>query len=381
MFGLPAFEAFQNKQVERLLAQRKPRIAIVKQDTQDDLYCCAANANPVDIIESSLMRTGPAGLFTSLGAEFLVVTCSPEPECEVWKEKATELGWYSIEDLQALRDHIPNRDYGQSKFARPVDSIDWASFDIVISIDIAVPQRIVVRNPEVLWCYYIREPKTSSYKQSLQSPISGYDLFFTQLFSFRKVRQQQNRHCVDAPYYFQYPGWIRDLYSIDTQVNRSGCFLEHHTGLEIKAYELSALEELGSVRSTAQKVPISGNGFYGRSELSTRERLEGLSSSKYYIQYGNSPRSIFGNGYIEAICAGSIALGNPDMHTHRDIFNDATSARNWSELIKRLKALEASTNLFQKEQQRQRLIVRYCCWTHPLLTILKRWVKKTGGKR
>ena len=36
-------------------------------------------------------------------------------------------------------------------------SVDWAQYDVVISVDVAVPTRIIRRFPQVMWCYYFIE--------------------------------------------------------------------------------------------------------------------------------------------------------------------------------------------------------------------------------
>lgn len=375
--------ALCRSRLDRLLEKARPRVAIVKQDTQDDLYACRPGSSAAEVIGSSLMRSGPAGLLLAFECDFFIVPAGPEPECAVWQEKATELGWYALDDLWALRDRLPGMSTGQQQFAVKVDDVDWTRYDIVISIDISIPKRIVDRYRKILWCYYIREPKTSAYKRSLAAPLAGYDLFFTQEFRLRRDRSIAS-HCVHVPYYLQYLGWPTQIFPItgkDEDARRRGFFLEHHTGLDISEQQTRQLEGLGPVHSTANQVAGGGAQFYGRSAMSIAERLRGLQRARYFVQFGKSKRTIFGNGLVEAICAGCIALGDPASHANRDVYSSSTSARNWDELLAQIHALESDAVLYARTLKRQQEIINYTCWNRPLLELMLQWRQKAFQSR
>jgi len=85
-------------------------------------------------------RLRPVALFTKHLAKFMILETVEDEECEIWKERATELKWDSLEFYRSYQKKIPGRDYGQNKYARKVEEIDWSDFDIVISGKLNPPQ-------------------------------------------------------------------------------------------------------------------------------------------------------------------------------------------------------------------------------------------------
>ena len=82
--------------------ERSPSVLVVKQDINEDLYCCPPEANHLELIKSTLLRTGPVALFTELNADFRIVETVDDPECQVWKERATILKWASLDFFPAI---------------------------------------------------------------------------------------------------------------------------------------------------------------------------------------------------------------------------------------------------------------------------------------
>ncbi len=191
-------------------------------------------------------------MFRKLHADFHLVETEPDPECNVWREKWTECRWCPIEWFEAFRESIPGRPYGQKAFAVNAADIDWGQYQIVVSVDVPVPARITRQFPSVAWCYYIREPKTSSYGKSRVRPIAGQDLFLNQ--GFRKLPSGLARHEVEFPYYLQSFGCFHDLFSIARdESGRRGTFLEHQAAGCLDAEQLRVLSQFGPVDSTAAR--------------------------------------------------------------------------------------------------------------------------------
>ena len=89
-----------------------PRIALVKQDCNEDLYCCAPGTDAFEMLQSTLLRSGPIGLFTTFETDFLILRTEPDPECNIWREKWDPLRWCPVEWFESFRDHVPGRDHG-----------------------------------------------------------------------------------------------------------------------------------------------------------------------------------------------------------------------------------------------------------------------------
>lgn len=350
----------------------KVRIGFIKQDIQDDLYCCPRQSDAAKTVLSTLMRTGPIALFTRLNAEFAIVETETDPECQCWAEKAVDLGWYRLDSLVNLRTTIPGRDQGQSAFAVRCDEVNWSDYDIVISLDLCVPARITRNHPSTLWCYYIREPKTISYSRSQQAPLPGQDRFLNQTFS--ATASHAAPHSISFPYYLQYYGCIHEVVGrpFDNSLLRQNLFLEHHTPDTLTREQLDLLATIGPINSTARS--IADHRVFSapsdKSRQSPYEILSGLLDSKYFISCPQQ-RNVWGNATVEAVAAGSLVIGNPAVHTHRDLFSARTSVATFDALIATLQFFEEHPTAYLAEVKRQRRIVDYLCYWRPLRDLLQ----------
>ena len=367
------YNELSNKISNFLNCHKDLKFVLVKQDVQDDLYCCPPNSTSKHIVTSTLMRSGPVALFTKLGANFLVVETDDAPECTIWKEKVTELKWYELKQLTDLRSIIPGRNYGQAEYAQNVSAIDWSEFDVVISLDISIPERITRQHPGVLFCYYVREPKTTSYKKSLLSPLPGQDVFLTQGFQISRTSIGRTGHIVDFPYYFQYFGCFHDLLNFDyrEELRNASFFLEHHTPATFSHQQIEFLESMGKVDSTSFDIDnrIFEN-YNNKSQKSPIEIFTSLLSSKYFISLPY-PRNLFGNAAVEAISCGCLVIGNPNKHINNAFFTRNTSASTPEEAINLILFLESNPKIYWGEVKHQRKIINYLCYLRPLYDLIQ----------
>ncbi len=355
----------------------KPRVAVVKQDINEDLYCCPSWTTGREVIESTLLRSGPVGLFSEWNATFLMLETADDEECSIWQERATRLHSDTLEFFRSYQDRVPGREYGQRKFAVPAESVDWNQFDIVVSIDNSVPARITEKYPEVLWCYYVREIKTPEYKASLSRPLQGQDLVFSHHFS--PTPSAVAPHVLHVPYHLHLFGCLQKIYRdpmIDDN-DRNGVFIDHHTMTGLSAAERAAVPEFGPIASTIHSgarevIPTSEKLARRTLDDDLRERLF---RSRYFL-VTQGKRSVFGTSLVEAIATGCLAIGTPEKIGAAFLLSDRTSARDVSEAIQKIRLLEASPTLRLQELQRQRALVDWLCFYRPLQHLLLRWHKK-----
>jgi len=353
-----------------------PRIALVKQDCNEDLYCCSPDATAWETIESTLLRSGPASLFTLFDRRFFIVRTETDAECNIWKEKSEPLRWAPQAWFEAFRDRIPGRDHGQSRFALSVDDIDWSAFDLVISVDVSVPARITARYPQVVWAYYVRELKAPSWASSLTRPIVGQDLYLSQMFAPRRGRHAP--HVIDFPYHFQHCGVFHELTgaSVDavaTTPLRRGVFVEYHTARTASDAELRQLAAFGPVYARRaeddQFDALSGERIPERSMA--EDGLRALMQSKYHVKWGG--RAIFGTAKVEAISAGCLVLSDLALDGTPFLHSQATAISDFPSLIAALRRLEADDALYQRERKRQQLLVDYLCVLRPANDLIDAW--------
>lgn len=365
----------ERESLMRRLEQSCPRILIVKQDVNEDLYCCPVGTSPDQIVLSTLLRTGPVALFSELKADFRIVRTEDTPGCGIWKERATSLRWDSLEFFSSYQREVPGRNYGQSSLAVSSYEIDWSQYDIVISIDISVPENVVAANPRILWAYYIREIKAPAYQLSLKNALAGYDRVLNH--GFRLNRPSLANHVLEFPYHLQYYGCFHKLFSLTLPEsrNRDGVFVDHHTMVKLSPEDRTKLRAFGWLASTVHE----GD----REIIPTSERLprrtmdsdlkEHFLNSRYFL-ITPGQRSVFGTALVEAIAAGCLAIGSPEaFREHGYLFNDATSASTVSEAIERIRQFELDHEAYAREVTRQRTLIDYVCYVRPLGDLLNAW--------
>ncbi len=376
----PVRDWLERRQLERALSalagRERPRVALVKQDCNEDLYCCPPGTAPAPMLQSTLLRSGPISLFTEFDARFCMVRTDAAPECSIWREKSDDLKWAPAEWFRSFQDRVPGRAHGQSAFAQAVDAIDWSAFDLVVSVDVAVPARVTTQYPNVVWAYYVREVKAPSYARSYSAPLPGQDLFLSQ--NFAPKRSSRPTHVLDVPYHFQRCGVFHALHGRNWDSPRRGVFVEYHSARDAADDELKALEAFGPV--FARRV---GDDAFDRGErIPPRSMVDpdfsALIGSKYHIKWRG--RSVLGTAKVEAIAAGCLALTDPDLDSTPFLHSESSMARGFRSLLARMEAFESSPVRFERELQRQRRRVDYLCFARPANDLINAWQRVRAAR-
>lgn len=184
-------------------------------------------------------------------------------------------------------------------------SVDWAQYDVVISVDVAVPTRIIRRFPQVMWCYYFIEGGPAGIDDAYRgSPYYAYNVFLNHRLAkqplvarSRSVRRmtRTRRAVLDFPYYMHSARSVQSLYPELSGTPRSGFCLSHHSRDSLTESERTALSAVGPVRTQWERI-----SDIHRAEL----------ESKYFLIHPAS-RPTAGLAVIEAISAGCLALAPP----------------------------------------------------------------------
>ena len=266
------------------------KIALVKQDVFQDLYVAPNRAGPAATLFSSLFRVGPAGLFTLLDADFLIVREAPVPECRVWEK---ELPWIAPAALRQLRDRpLAATDLPDKDRYNPAAAVDWSAYDVVISLNVAVPSAVVARHPRVLWCYLPGEAQNH-----LDFPRFGYDVALNQL---ARGGVAAAPGVLDFPYTFLGPRCLENLMAAELArpPARAGIFVEINSAIDPTALAATGHPLLNHRREV-------------------RANVAGLYNAKYFVKCGG--RGVRGNSIVEAISAGALVLAPPTLVHHAQL--------------------------------------------------------------
>lgn len=344
--------------LRRLWSQNS--VALVKQAIYDDLYCCPSFTPAELAVRSSLRRTGPMGLLLDIGAVFFLVHEDFATECLSWGESVASNPITRQRDLERYRrlaSKIPlegSREHTRSpaEMALFVQDVDWGRFNVVISIDIAIPENLRRRYPQVMWVYFPADPGTPTAKRARRTPPDGFFVSLTHTHRRFPVRPRLSSSAVECPYSFQSSfSWDQVWPCYD---QRDGVMVEHQTYALLDAKQRDQLAALGTVRKPQGTV----------SEVAAM-----LRASKYYLRLQGGP--LTGNGQVEAVMAGCLALGDPGTYVQRSLFTPKTVTPNFNSALDKLLYFESRPLEYEKARTEQLAIAEFLCFRRPAFQLLQ----------
>ena len=323
------------------------RIALVKQEVYQDLYVCSPRVkNPTDILFSSTTRVGPIGLFTLLNTDFHIVSEETTSECQIYRQVTPHLS----DNLQVLKsatvDKLPGHGFFRpgsphphGVFAVSCDDVAWDHYDMVISINVSLPTKLVRQFPNTLFCYMIGEANLATKRVRF-----GYDVCLNQE---ARGRVAHKPGIVDFPYTFVGSFCLQNLLAqhLGRKSHDVGIYSEINSCVERPVTHappaFRVLEKLGHPVRLHQQL-ISDN-------------LTEVYDARYFVKLGG--RHIRGNSVIEAISLGTLVLANPTDVTHRELLPPTTWIRSGEEARDRIRYFEERPYIYQKalSVQRERL--------------------------
>jgi hypothetical protein len=348
------------------------KIALVKQEVYQDLYVNAPTSSAADLLFSSLMRVGPIGLFTGCDANFLIVQEEDTPECRAWEqviqhyppEWFRELAYKPFAETQFPETKFfqPGSGKAHSDFSVECRSVDWSRYDVVISLNFAIPTSIVQQHREVLWCHMTGEANLWC-----DRPYYGYDVCLTQEARGIVARDLGT---VDFPYTFAGSNCLETIMraALGRDSQRRGIFAEVNSSEE------------RPVRSAAHLQVLESTGHAIRlHQQNIRENLTELFDAKYFIKCGG--RKIRGNSVIEAISCGAVVLMNPaDLH-HSQLLPPEAWIHSPEEAREKVAALDADPAACERLRALQRKLLDTFVVEMPLESLRNCLRAKRSGQR
>lgn len=353
-------------ETDRLVARaRSLRVAFVRQDIFSDLYCANPKLPGPELVRNSTRRTGPAGLLVDLAADYWIVREAADPECAVWTEKI-ERDPVSPDHYRAQRTARPAAHIRHSfaEFSVGVDEIPWEDYDLVVAMDVAVPYRILAKTRRPLWAYLPSDPGTPTAKRSLRKPPGNYDLALTHSFRRIPVRPGLGPRTVEFPYAFLRRKTWEEVFPQGSGAEKTGTMVEHQTEAILSPDERRRLESLGPLRKPWGSLPEVANS---------------LNRSRFYFRCGGGP--IVGNGLVEAVAAGCVAVGRKEEFVNRSLLCRSGLITSLGQGIKKMEQMNADAKTTGRLRERQGRLVDFYCFHRPLAEILHHGEEQRGWGR
>lgn len=352
-----------------MLDYKELRIAFVKQEVYSDLYVCKSKTPPLELLFSSLGRVGPFGLFTHLETDFLIVKEDNAKECQVWQWGLSEK---EIENLRLLKtkklNEIPGNEFKepgvdvcQGDLAVSVDEVDWNKYNIVISMNISIPTRIIEKYPKVLWAHMSAEGGAF-----LDKAYYGYDITLVQM-----TRGEYEDRVLEFPYTFiGMDDLEKEMMKLELGgYEKKGIFGEVNCVTERPVKSIPQFESIA--RETGEPVK------YHKQKI--KNNLLEMLSSKYFLKIGG--RGIRGNGVIEAISCGTPVLMSPDDITNKQILPPEAWVFSQKDAIEKINYYNNNEDAWHSLLKKERELVQMFAFEYPLYNLIKAYNEKTGPNK
>lgn len=343
-------------------------IALVKQEIYQDLYVCPKNCRPEEILLSSIMRVGPIGLMEELNADFFIVKEENKLETQLYKKVIPHITPHlyllkteTADKLPGQGFKCPGSPFPNGKFAVDCHSIDWGKYDIVISINIALPTSVVLKHTKTLFCYMIGEANMAT-----DTVRFGYDVTLNQM-----ARGIIAKQCgvVDFPYTFLGEATLEKIMSrvLGRPSKKRGIFME-----------INSTTERPVTKVPMHFKPLQTAGYdIILHKQNIKENLTSIYDSKYFIKMGG--RSIRGNSVAEAISLGSLAIMDREQVIHKELIIDECNVKNMQDVIALITKLDNDEELYLSLLTRQRAILDRLFYNAPLQSLKNCLEAKRNG--
>ncbi len=327
---------------------RGKRVAVVRQAAYRGAYPAADKQPWPQTVLSAFSHLGPFSFLADLGADYFVARQTPDPETYLWKQKFLndpdpETSFRAVQLWQQEQDaQNPLTDCEQ---------VRWENYDLVVSLDIAIPSRITRQAKKTVWAYFSVEAGGPLQKDSLRRPAPGYQLFLNHGFRRYRSRPRNRSHVLEFPFSFQSArSWARLTQEAGPPIERSGTVVDKATW-----------NGLGKEERQAAWAPLTGNA---------REYVRQMSSAKFAVRIDSTRR--WGNWSIEAVQAGCLFLGNPDSLAMPALLLPGLAVQNPEKAQNTLRSLEENPEQFASARQAQSLVAEHLAFRRPLAELTEK---------
>jgi hypothetical protein len=338
------------------------KVAVVKSTRYNDLWATHKTNDPFEVYKTTLMRCSQIGLSDFFDTDYIIVKESFEYPCQEiiygWEQKNRHSLRYNKKgkhlDLPFLDDTYHNH-ITLEEVSHEVDAIDWEKYNIVITLNACVPERITKKYPTILWCYYVSENDDDKTDRLL----NGYRLLLNQ-----DVCKPMRDHEIGFPYSFCGTHTIRSIGKRLGVHERKGFFIELNNSTE-RPFLHPQKEFLQIEKETQQPILLHHQNIL--------ENCKRLCRAKYYVKLFG--RKIRGNGITEAISAGCLLLMNKSLVMYSDLIMDECHVETTEDVIRKINEFEKDKDLYNRILVKQRhYFTKYYVET-PILSLMNSYRK------
>lgn len=336
------------------------KIALVKQEVYQDLYVCSGNEkDPIKILFSSMGRVGPIGLFTKLNADFYIVKEEDTKECQTYKkvlphmaDSLKMLKTTTLNNLPGQDFKIPGSDKSNGYYSVSCYDVDWGSYDIVISINISLPSKLIKQHANTLFCYMIGEANLATKRVKF-----SYDVCLNQE---ARGKVATKTGVIDFPYTFVGMNCLERLIHrfLGKESEKRGIYSEINSSAERPVVNIPPL--FSNLRNLGHPINL-------HKQLISANLVE-VYNSKYFLKIGG--RKLRGNSVIESISLGTPVLMNPNDVIHNELLPKEAWILTQEDAYRKIEYLDKNVDAYNDLLMKERDLLNKYIYQAPLNSLL-----------
>ena len=329
---------FLIKKIEsKIFFTKKLRILFVKPYSYLDIYSLSFK-NPIKTFLSSIFRFGPVGLLSEHLTNFCISNSENGKKINFKKLKKnnSRLKFLKIQKRQSVN----------------IDSINFNDYDLVISFEETLSDKLVKKYPKILWAKIYEDHKNPHYKKHIYMKHKNFDLIFNQTLGFTPYSFLRRSHWIDFSYTFGNSNFLKKFNLIKKKI------IDIVVEVNQKEYIKNSIKKLKNFSSYC----LDDN-------LNQKKYLDILSKSKFFLAVDcKSPR--WGNSLIEAALCKNLLIGNRNHFWNSQLIIDELHCVSFNEAIKIIKYLKKDKNKYNNLLKRQNIRLNYMNYQRPLEQII-----------
>jgi hypothetical protein len=260
------------------LKKKRMKIAVLKPYFYMDLYT-QSSKDFSKIIYSSRYRFGPVGLFSDLEADFYIT----DP---IINNDLKEKIFNRIKTNQHKK--FVNE---QKKNSTKINIINYSKYDLILSYEDAVTEKIVKKYPKINWGLILEDHSNKNFKKYCFYKPGVFDFFLNLTQGYTPYSFFKKKHCIDFSYTFGSTNLLKKL-----KIKKT---FETDIVVEIQQ-PADVFNALKSKNWTVQKLDGS---------LNIKDYIKKIACSKiFFCPLFTTPR--WGNSLIEAALCKNLIIGN-----------------------------------------------------------------------
>ena len=347
------------------------KLAIVKSSVYQDLWVCEKTKDILKVFKSTMMRTPPIGLSEFFDTEFIIVKDVDAYPCNINK---CCLSSNHFNDMKySKKNKNPSLPFLDETFHQDISidsvaynpyDVDWSNYNIIIAINMCIPESVIEKYSNILWCYLIGENED----KYTYNKISKYDLVLNQ----DVTKQNLPFHNIGFPYSFLGPYTIENISekipNLLLASKKKGIYLEINNTTE---RPVNTIPEQFKIISNRLDIPII---LHSQNIL---ENIKRIINAKYFVKlYG---RVIRGNGILEVISTGTLILINKRLIMYDDLIPNECHVENAVELANKIYYFENNPDAYDAIILKQKTLLYTNYYKAPADNLIRKYYEKINN--